>query len=152
MWGPVWQSFWGELNTPNAFRADPYGALTNASGHVLLGLAASSFISLAYCALVGEMPVRGWVWLVVTFGYLWLIERVVQSWSGPDSIRDGAFVSLGSAVPLVALKEVSIQPIVVLEPQPLQGLVALAAVVVALAAYVFPRARRKWRETQGTQP
>lgn len=151
MWA-VWLAFWGELNTPSSYRADPYGALTNAASHILLGMFFVVLISLLYCLAAGEMPVRFYVWAVVTLGYLFVVERLLQEWNGPDSIVDAGFVGLGAAAPLVALKEVSFQPMVALEPKPLQGLVALAAIVVALAVYVLPRAVRKWRENQGIRP
>lgn len=143
----VWSSFWGELNTPSSFYADPYGALTNASGHMLLGLCLSAGLALAYCAAFGEMPFRWAVWAAVTFGYLILIEWLKQDWQKADSIKDGGFVALGAAIPLLALKEVAFHPKVVLEPKPVEGLAVLAVSVIALAAYVYPRAVRKWTST-----
>lgn len=141
----VWLAFWGEINTPSAFRADPYGALTNQLGHVALGAFLASALSLIYCAAFGEMPFRWPVWAAVTMAYLVAVEWLQQGWSGPDSIIDGAFVSLGAAAPLAALKEVAFFPRVILEPQPKEGLTALACIVAALAVYVYPRAVRKWR-------
>jgi hypothetical protein len=145
----VWLAFWGELATPGAFRADPYGALTNQVGHIALGAFLASALSLAYCAWFGEMPFRWPIWAAITLGYLLTVEWFVQRWSGPDSVIDGGFVSLGAAAPLAALKEAAFHPKVVLEPQPVQGLVVLAVIVVALAAHVFPRAMQKWRDDQG---
>lgn len=145
----VWQSFWGDLNTPSAFRDDPAGAAANQAGHLAIGAFAAAFLSLAYCAIYGEMPFRIAVWLGVTWGYLVAVEWLTQGWKGGDSIIDGAFVSLGAAVPLASLKEVSFQPRVVLEPRPEQGLLILATIAVALAVYVYPRAVRKWRGSHG---
>lgn len=144
----VWSAFWGELNTPDSFHARPYAALTNGAGHILLGLWCSAAISLAYCLATGEMPYRWTVWLLVTALYLWLIERIKQDWQKADSVIDGGFVSLGAAVPLAALKEVSFHPKVVLEAQPVWGLVVLAAVPIALAAYVTPRLMQ-WKRQGG---
>jgi hypothetical protein len=145
----VWLAFWGELNTPSSFRADPQGALVNQVGHVALGAFLSSTLALAYCAVAGEMPFRWPVWAAITLGYLLTVEWFVQRWSGPDSLIDGGFVSLGAAAPLAALREVAFLPSVKLEPQPVQGLAVLAMIVVALAAYVLPRARQKLREDRG---
>jgi hypothetical protein len=144
--GAVWQSFWGELNTPAEFKNDPYGAFTNQAGHLCLGASLVSAYCLMFCGIMGEMPYRLPTWALFTFGYLIAIEWTSQGWKGADSVFDGGFVSLGVAAPLVALKEVQFQPKVVLEPQIEQGLALLALIVVALAAYVLPRAVGKWRE------
>ena len=145
----VWLAFWGELATPGAYRADPYGALTNQVGHVAMGAFLASALSLAYCAWAGEMPFRWPVWAAITLGYLLTVEWFIQRWSGPDSLIDGGFVSLGAAAPLASLKEVAFFPSVKLEPQPVQGLVVLALICVSLAAYVIPRGLRKLREDRG---
>ena len=144
----VWLAFWGELNTPSSFRADWYGAMTNAVGHIAMGAFLASALSLAYCAWAGEMPFRWPVWAAITLGYLLTVEWFVQRWSGPDSLIDGGFVSLGAAAPLASLREVAFFPSVKLEPQPLQGLTVLAVILLALAAYVLPRLRQKLRDDQ----
>lgn len=141
----VWASFWGELNTPNAYRDDPYGALANQAGHLALGAFLASALSLAYCGLFGEMPFRWPVWASVTMTYLVAVEWFQQGWSGPDSVIDGGFVSLGAAAPLVSLKEVAFNPRVVLEPQVEEGLTLLCVIAVALVAHVYPRAVRRLR-------
>jgi hypothetical protein len=142
----ILHAFWGELNTPSSFRADPYGALTNQAGHVAFGAFIAAAICLIYGAWFGEMPYRWPTWVCVTFAYLLLVEWRQQGWKGADSLIDGGFVSLGAAAPLVALKEVSAHPKVILEPQTDEGLAILGAIVVALSAYVYPRALRWWRE------
>lgn len=144
-------AFWGELNTPSAYRADPYGALKNQVGHVAFGAFLASALSLGYCAWFGEMPFRWPIWAAITLGYLLTVEWFVQRWSGPDSLIDGGFVSLGAAAPLAALKEVALYPSVTLEPQPVQGLVVLGVIVLALAVYVIPRALQKSREEGGAE-
>lgn len=146
MIGTILRAFWGDLNTPSSFPNDPQGALTNQIGHLALGAFLAAFISLIYCAMAGEMPFRWAVWAGVSAAYLVMIEWLKQDWQKADSLIDGAFVSLGAAAPLAALKEVSFQPKVALEPQPEQGLAVLAVCLVALAAYVYPRAVRKWKE------
>ena len=132
-------ALWSDLSTPDAFPNDPYGALTNQAGHLCLGAALAATYCLIFCGIMGEMPYRLPTWALVTFGYLITIEWVGQGWQGPDSVIDGGFVSLGAAAPLVALKEVSFQPKVVLEPQVEQGLTLLALIAAALGAYVLPR-------------
>ena len=148
----VLSAFWGELNTPNAYRDDPYGALTNQAGHLALGAFGAAALSLAYCAVGGEMPFRWPVWAGITMVYLLAVEWLWQDWSGPDSVIDGGFVSLGAAVPLAALQEVAFYPNVILEPRPQEGLAILGAIVVALSAYVYPRAVRKWRAGMSERP
>lgn len=148
----VWQSFWNELNTPGSFPNDPYGALTNQAGHVCIGAFLVSAYCLAFAGLFGEMPYRVPTWGLITVLYLVLIEGIQQKSGGADSLIDGGFVSLGAAAPLAALKEVSFQPKVVLEPQPENGLAVLAVILVALAAYVYPRAVGKWRQGKEIGP
>jgi hypothetical protein len=148
----VWQSFWNELSTPGSFHNDPYGALTNQAGHLCIGAFLVSAYCLTYAGIMGEMPYRLPTWALITFSYLISIEWLQQKWGGADSLIDGGFVSLGAAAPLAALKEVSFQPKVVLEPQPESGLAVLAVIVVALSAYVYPRAIGKWRQGKEIGP
>ena len=141
----VWQSFWGELNTPSSFHDDPVGAVENQVGHISQGAFITAAICLIYGAWFGEMPYRWPTWVGVALGYLVLIEWVKQGWKGADSLADGGFFVLGSATVLVAFKELPHDSKVVLELQIGPGLAALAAIVIALAAYVYPRAVMKWR-------
>ena len=142
----VWLSFWGELNTPNSFRSDPAGAATNQSAHMFWGLIAAISACMAWNAEFGEMPHREATWAFVTLFYLVVIEKVQQSWSGADSVIDTAFWSLGAAIPLFSLKEVSFHPKVVLELQERDTWLVLAAVALSLIVYLLPRAVRKWKE------
>lgn len=140
----VWKAFWGELNTPDSFQDDPYGAVTNQSAHVLWGLWASVAICMGYLAIMGEMPDRIAVFLLIAFGYPILIEKFTQRWSGADSIVDTMFVSLGAAAPLVSLKEVAFKPNLDLRLQ-FEGTVAImVAIPVLLLAHWWPRAARKY--------
>jgi hypothetical protein len=142
----VWEAFWGQLSEPSSFRSDPYGALTNQAGHVAFGAFIAAAFCLIYGAWFGEMPYRWPTFGGVTLAYLLLVEWLQQGWSGPDSLIDGGFVSLGAAAPLVALKEVSAHPRIILEPQAEEGLAILGVIVVALSAYTYPRALRWWKE------
>jgi hypothetical protein len=141
-------AFWSELNTPGAFQNDPYGALTNQAGHICIGATLTATYALIFCGIVGEMPYWLPTWALITFGYLVAVEWTAQGWKGADSVFDGGFIGLGAAAPLVALKEVSFEPKVMLEPQIKEGLALLALIVVALAVYVLPRVIRWWQAKQ----
>lgn len=140
----VWLAFWGDLNTPSSFPSDPAGAATNQSAHMFWGLIAAIVSCMVWHAIFGEMPFRVATWAVLTLAYAVVIEKWQQSWSGPDSIIDTGFWSLGAAIPLFSLKEVSFRPKVVLELQERDTWIVLAVVAVAMMAYILPRAVRKW--------
>ena len=52
MFGSIMRAFWGDLNDPSTYAADPYGAVANQLGHIALGCAAV----LRIVALRGEIP------------------------------------------------------------------------------------------------
>lgn len=145
----ILRAFWGDLNTPNKFHADPQGAFVNQLGHMAAGNAAAIFLCYVYLLAMAEMPSRWGVFLLIVAVYLVGIEWIKQGWSKADSFIDGGFVALGAAVPLSGLKELRFQPTVELGIRPIEGLAVMAVCLVALAAYVYPRAVRKWRGSQG---
>lgn len=144
----IWRMFWGELNTPDSFYDKPYEGGMNQAIHILIGIALVCIICLGYALLTGEMPYKSLTWLTVTAGYAVLIESWRQKWMGEDSLVDTAFVSLGAIIPLVSLSEVSFQPNIKLVPNEIEGLVSICVAIVALAIYVYPRAKRKWEASR----
>lgn len=145
----VWLAFWAELNVPSNYRADPYGGAANQAAHWALGIAAASAFCLVFGLIAGEMPPRFGVLALVAFGYAVAIEKIKQSWAGPDSVIDTAFVALGAALPMVALKETAFHPRIVLDLQEVEGLSVLAISAIAWLAYIAPRAVQKWRNAEG---
>jgi hypothetical protein len=140
----VWRMFWGDLNTPDSFHDRPYEAGLNQIGHIALGAIAVCVACLAWSMFYAEMPYKAAVWLAVTGGYAVIIEAWRQGWAGADSVVDSAFFGMGAAIPLVALSEAAIRPEIKLVANEVEGLAAIATAFVALAVYVYPRARRKW--------
>lgn len=93
---------------PDAFKANPYGYLTNQIGHIGLGVLLVFLISRGCFELVGEYPIRLHVWLITGAFYLFVVELAVQGWRGWDTIEDTIFVVFyGAGAPLWAFKEVS---------------------------------------------
>lgn len=141
----VWRAFWGELNTPSSFPADPEGGGKNQAAHILIGFYLASVVCILWALAIGEMPHRLAVWPAVTLTYFWLIELRRQQWQGADTLIDTAFVGLGAAVPLVSLKEIAFDPAIDLRLQMPGAVVVFLAIPVMLLAYVAPRIFRKYR-------
>ena len=80
-----------DLFLPSAFKRDPYGWLTNQTGHVFLGVVLAYLICLGWLVMFGEYPVRAWVWGVILAGYL-CFELFGQGWRGWDTAEDTIFV------------------------------------------------------------
>lgn len=95
-----------ELFTPDDFKGNPYGELTNQLSHTLLGVLASAIVCFIHTYILGEMPYRAAVFVIVSFGYVLAVEALIQGWRGRDSILDWFFVSAGAAGVLWPLKEV----------------------------------------------
>ena len=138
----MWRAFWGELNRPETFARDPYGALTNQAGHVLLGGVAVCAVCASWALAFGEMPHRWPTGLILIALYAVMIEWWRQGWRRGDSILDTAFVALGVAGPLVTLVEVRFRPVIELQLQPWAFLLWLVCTVAALGVYVAPRIKR----------
>lgn len=141
MWS-IWRAFWGDLNTPSTYYADPYGAAVNQISHMALGAVAVVAICAAWALIYGEMPYRWGAGVAVVVLYAAVIELGVQRWSGQDSTVDTAFVAMGAAAPLVSLHEVTFLPAIRLEFYAGNALTWLVCAVATLAVYVAPRIRR----------
>lgn len=143
-WLAIWQAYWGRLNEPSSYWADPEGASKNQLSHWAIGLWLSGTLCLFYAFQFGEMPSRLFVWSLLTIGYFILIEWTKQGWQGPDSVIDTMFFSLGAAVPLVPLKEASFYPEIQLVLREREGLALMLGTAVLYALHIAPRARRWW--------
>ena len=61
-----WVSLFKELMTPSDYRENAYGELVNQIGHTFLGVALAVLGCGIYGAIFGEMPVRLYVFAVLT--------------------------------------------------------------------------------------
>lgn len=139
-------AFWAELNNPSKYQDDPYGAAVNQLGHVALGAFTVSAVCVIWQLLFDGMPYRGPTWLTLTICYAIVIEWAVQGWSRIDSMIDTAFVALGFLIPLASFKEVGryMDGVALYLDAKTSGL-CLLTTAVALAAYVTPRAVKKYQ-------
>ena len=144
----MWRAFWGDLNRPETFARDPYGALTNQAGHVLLGGVAVCVVCAVGSLIHGEMPYRWPTGLILVALYACVIEWWRQGWQRGDSILDTAFVALGVAGPLVSLVEVRFRPAIELQLQPWTLVLWLVCTLAALAVYVAPRIKRSYGDRE----
>lgn len=122
---------WRDLNTPDAFRRDWYGELTNQCGHTLLGALAAVLLCVVWRVAHGEMPYIGAVLFVVLVPYL-AVEITVQGWKSGDSWFDSLMVALGAAV-VLPFREVGVDghlTILALDHRSFLSLFALWAVLL----------------------
>jgi hypothetical protein len=144
MFGSALRSFWGDLNTPGTYYADPVGGAGNQGTHVLMAGCVTVAVCVFWAVFYGEMPYRWPLWLAVVFGYAVGVEWLSQGWSGKDSSADTYFVGLGAAGPLVSLYEVTYRPEIKLGFNEFECGVWLVVLVVSMAAYIWPRAMRAY--------
>jgi hypothetical protein len=88
-----------QIMTPDNFRTDAYGWLTNQISHMMLGL----FAVILYCSLgahiAGAFPDKWVIWTSVAVSYA-LIE-IIQRGPFWDSVEDFIFVAVyGSGLPV----------------------------------------------------
>lgn len=141
----IWRAFWGEMNTPGSYPADPYGAAANQLGHMALGAVAAAVLCMGWAAVTGEMPYRLVSGIALVLAYTVAIEWWRQGWQRADSIIDTLFVALGIAAPMASLREAAIDPIR-LDPDPPVFFWWLAVAATCFALYIYPRARRAYRK------
>jgi hypothetical protein len=102
---------------PDAFPSDPYGHVTNQSGHLVLGLAIASLA--AFAGLWWPIPLAAAAvyWLFAEY----VLQRAQLFW---DGIEDAAFVAAGASFPFTVTGSL------------LQiGLVAAVGVVLGIGAW-----------------
>lgn len=139
--------WWYDLNTPDDYRADWYGELTNQLSHTFLGV----MVALVWCvsawAITGAMPIRSWVILGIGIGYLG-VEILVQRWRAGDSWFDSAMVMSGAAGVLLPLQETGVSGRVIhLDFDPAMWL----AVALPWAAALLVRVNRRYSASALTQ-
>lgn len=126
---------WHDLNTPDDFRDDWYGELTNQCGHTLLGVVVALLIVCAWREVTGEMPVRSWAFVAVFVPYAVGIEWLRQAWRAGDSWFDALMVAVGASAVLLPWREVYAVEggtVVYLQHRYMLGIVAVWAVMLSL--------------------
>jgi hypothetical protein len=79
--------------SPEDFRADPYGHVTNQCGHVVLGLAIASVAAFADLWWPIPLAAAAAYWVIGEYG----LQRAGLFW---DGIEDAGFVAAGASFPL----------------------------------------------------
>ena len=130
---------WSELNTPDDFRRDWYGELTNQCGHTLGGVLCAAFVAFGWLYAFGEFPPKVHIIAACALPYTVLIEWWVQGWRSGDSWFDAAMWIFGALGPCLALSEVVVDGVVYLAPHPERVAVVVVAWAVFLGARVLKR-------------
>jgi hypothetical protein len=142
------KAFWDDLNTPNDFVDQPAKGAANQIGHIAIGAVVVTG-ACSICVQVFGYSVLKWplvvaIAVVVALAYFVVIELGRQKWAGLDTVEDAGFVALGASLPVVTLDMTASGRWIRTDEWTLGFLAWLACTVVALGAYVYPRARRKW--------
>lgn len=138
------RAFWVELTTPDNFRDEPYTALVNQIGHIGLGLVVASVCACLWFLVFGEMPVRLYMGAALSLLYM-AFEIRAQGWKGNDTLYDWAFVTVGVALPYLALTEIDFEGgFSTLRLNIEQMTYGFLAAIILLVAYVTPRIVRKY--------
>jgi len=82
--------------TPDAFKDDWYGELTNQCGHTLIGVVLTALVVSVWCAVSGEPPYKLVAFGLVFLPYALIVEWLMQDWLEGDSWFDTAMVAFGS--------------------------------------------------------
>lgn len=91
--------------SPDSFKKDWYGYVTNQWGHVGVGLFLFIFINFGALMFSGELPYRSSIFLSIVAGYIcW--EYIISKPNGWDSVEDLVFVSYGAGFPAILFIEV----------------------------------------------
>lgn len=142
------RQFWAELNTPDDFSDKPYEGLINQLGHACLGAIAASYICVTWGSVFLTMPYKWAVFLGILAFYGGVIEWWYQRSSAKDGLTDTFFVGLGASVPLVSFTEVATHNDETwLRLENGAAIASLMVLKVCLAAYIAPRAWRKYRSS-----
>jgi hypothetical protein len=144
-WG-VWRAFWGDLNTPSDFSSQPYFGALNQIGHIAIGREAVTLICIAYAAAFGAVPNAWFAALFFVLFYAVVIEIWRQKWVGRDTVVDSCFVAIGAAYTPLALQLTPSGRWVRTQEATTAVLVWIFIAVLALALYVYPRAKRRYAE------
>lgn len=143
----VLKAFWDDLNTPEDFADQPAKGAANQVGHIAIGGVFTTGICSVWVQVFGygalTWPIVVAVATVVVLFYLVVIELGRQKWAGQDTVEDAGFVALGAALPAAALDMTPSGRWIRTDQGSLGFLIWLACAVIALALYVYPRAKRK---------
>ena len=143
----VWSALWRDLNTPDRFAAQPYLGLINQVGHLSVGRYAAETVGSIWHQTAESVPNLWAVAVALTGLYVVLIELVKQKWSGVDTVNDSGFFALGAFYLPLAMSLTPSGRWFRVGDWSFGNLVWLACVVLALALYVYPRARRAYGGT-----
>lgn len=147
---PVLQKMWADLNTPDAFRRDWYGGVTNQEAHGVLAARCVVVLCGLWMVSFGELPARalligilGAVYFAIEYRQLGATRDVT------DAAIDTAFFMGAALIILVPIQE--IEPSGHWRYSYVQiDWLALAALWiardVALSCYGYVRAKRELRE------
>lgn len=146
----IWRTFWDDLNTAEDFADQPVKGATNQVGHIAIGCAVTAGICSGWVQLFGDgaltWPRVAAAAIFVVLVYLIAIEFGRQGWAGRDTVEDTAFVALGATLPAVLLDMTPSGRWARIDEASTGFLVWLAITFVALGAYVYPRAKRRWQQ------
>ena len=87
---------WRDLTTPEDFRGDWYGWMTNKLSHVVLGFGLALVTSAIWLTENGEFPHKQWLWPGIAFAVA-VFQIGAQGWNGWDTIEDWWFISVFGA-------------------------------------------------------
>jgi hypothetical protein len=94
--------------------------------------------------LVGLAPPVWTIGLAVVATYVIVIELIVQRWVKTDTVQDSAFFALGAAEVALTMNLTPSGRWIRVEEFSANFLIWLACASVALAVYVWPRAKRAY--------
>lgn len=140
----IWAAFWRELNTPDRFAAQPYYGLINQIGHITLGGWLTNGVCALWVQIIGLAPPVWTIGLAVVATYVIVIELIVQRWVKTDTVQDSAFFALGAAEVALTMNLTPSGRWIRVEDFSANFLIWLACASVALAVYVWPRAKRAY--------
>ena len=147
MFWRVWSAFWRELNTPDAFTNQPYLGFINQVGHLALANNLAKAFTALWYDINGTLPDLWAVAVLVTLLYSGGIELFRQKWRGADTVLDSTFVALGASLVPVSMIPTPSGRWFRTEDWSSGFLFWLACAVLALALYVYPRAKRAYGGT-----
>ena len=82
-----------QLFSPDFFRDDWYGYLTNQISHVSIGVLFTWGLCLACFLIMGELPYKFQIFTTLA-GMYFLYELLFQGWQGVDTVEDWTFFSV----------------------------------------------------------
>ncbi len=93
---------WRDLTTPEDFRDDWYGWVTNKISHIALGFMLAAVPSAIWLSGNGEFPQKAWLWPLIALAVA-AFQIGAQGWNGWDTIEDWTFIAVFGAGQTVAV-------------------------------------------------